>query len=210
MNKRDRAILNDLIRFRALTRDQIIEIHFGRLRNPIANANAVMLRLYRQGHVERSADYGQYIYFPINGTLRKDSAKLRHFLAIADVYIEMTKIGGLRRFDVEPKYGKGFAEPDAFVIWRGSPFFVEVQRSIYSDKQISEKVARYGALRNSGIIEKETWQPKERPVMPTVLMLTEKRYAIDSSPVRIVQVRELSELLPKEKPKTKGIRMKLA
>ncbi len=125
MNKRDRAILNDLTRFRALTRDQIIEMYFDRLRNPIANANAVMLRLYRQGYVERSADYRQYVYFPSDGTLRKDSAKLRHFLAVAYVYIEMSKLGGLKRFDVEPKYGKGLAEPDAFVIWRGSPFFIE-------------------------------------------------------------------------------------
>src|SRR5690606_906791 len=139
MNKRDKAILSDLRRFRALTRDQIINIHFGGLRNPIANANSVLLRLYRQGHVERSADFGQYVYFPSDGTIRKDSAKLRHFLAIADVYIQMRTLGGLRRFEVEPKYGKGLAEPDAFVIWRGSPFFIEVQRSVYTEKQITEK-----------------------------------------------------------------------
>src|SRR5690606_9778264 len=117
MRNRDKAILADLARFRALTRDQIIAIHFGGLRNPVANANAVMLRLYRQGYVDRTADYKQYVYFPAGGTLRKDSAKLRHFLAIADVYLEMRRIGGLRRFNVEPKYGKGLAEPDAFVIW---------------------------------------------------------------------------------------------
>lgn len=212
MRKRDREILSDLERFRALTRDQIIEIHFGGLRNPVANANAVMLRLYRQGYVDRTADYKQYIYFPTDGTLRKDSAKLRHFLAIADVYIEMRKLGGLRRFDVEPKYGKGLAEPDAFAIWRGSPFFIEVQRSIYSDKQISDKVTRYGALARSGVIYKEPWQPKGRAVMPAVIVLTDKRYAIESASVRFVQVRELSELVREDKLEgnSGGIHMKLA
>ncbi|MBS4195311.1 replication-relaxation family protein [Lederbergia citri] len=210
MRKRDKAILDDLVRFRALTRNQIIDIHFGDLRNPVANANAVMLRLYRQGYVERTADYKQYVYFPADGTLRKDSAKLRHFLAIADVYIRMRKLGGLKRFNVEPKYGKGYAEPDAFVIWRGSPFFIEVQRSIYSERQIADKVARYEALARSGVIEKEAWQPKGKTVMPAVIMLTETRYAIESKTVRFVQVADIGELIPKVKPKIEGIRMKIS
>lgn len=208
MTKRDKAILSDLERFRALTRDQIIEIHFGGLRNPVANANSVMLRLYRQGLVERTSDYRQYVYFPADGRMRKDSAKLRHFLAIADVYLNMRRLGGLRRFNVEPKYGKGLAEPDAFAIWRGSPFFIEVQRSVYSEKQIADKVARYEALRSSGIIEKEAWQPKGKTVMPAVIILTAKRYAIESCTVRFVQVASLRELIKDERPT--GIRMKLA
>ncbi len=208
MKKRDKAIIDDLERFRALTRDQIIEMHFGWLRNPVANANSVMLRLYRQGLVERTSDFRQYVYFPADGRLRKDSAKLRHFLAIVDAYLEMRRLGGLRRFNVEPKYGKGLAEPDAFAIWRGSPFFIEVQRTAYSPRQIADKVARYEALRNSGIIEKEAWQPKGKTVMPAVIILSEKRYAIESSTVRFVQVASLRELIKDERPT--GIRMKLA
>lgn len=199
MNKRDRAIIDDLARFRTLTRDQIIDIHFGGLRNPVANANSVMLRLYRQGYVERTADYRQYVYFPAEGKMRKDSAKLRHFLAIADVYIKMRRIGGLRRFNVEPKYGKGLAEPDAFVIWRGSPFFVEVQLSEYSTKQIADKIARYEALARSGIVGKEAWQPKGKTIIPTIIMITGKRYAIESKSVRFVQVADIGELMPRMK-----------
>lgn len=216
LRKRDKEIIDDLKRFRVLTRDQIIALHFGHLRNPVANCNSVMLRLYRQGYVERSADFKQYVYFPTNGKVRKDSAKLRHFLAIVDVYIEMRRLGGLRRFTVEPKYGQGLAEPDAFCIWRGSPFFVEVQRSEYTTKQIAEKVARYESLYHSRIIESEPWQPKGRTVFPAVLMITEKRYPIESKAVRFVQVAELGELFEKETKtptklqKTKGVQIKLA
>jgi hypothetical protein len=36
-------------------------------------------------------------------------------------------------------------EPDAFMRWKKGPFFVEIQRSVYSDKVMQEKVGRYEA-----------------------------------------------------------------
>lgn len=34
-------------------------------------------------------------------------------------------------------------EPDIFMIWKRAPFFLEIQRSIYSEKVMNEKVNRY-------------------------------------------------------------------
>ena len=44
-------------------------------------------------------------------------------------------------FEVEPKVGeKGTVEPDVFAIWRKAPFYIEVQRNIYSAKVFKAKL----------------------------------------------------------------------
>ncbi|MEI3606920.1 replication-relaxation family protein [Pseudogracilibacillus sp. SE30717A] len=210
MTKRDRAIIADLERFGVMSRDHLIKLHFKGLRNQVSNANAVMLRLFRQGRVNRNADYSQFIYFPIGGGIRKDSGKLRHYLAIVDTYIEMQKLGEVSSFISEPKYGKGFAEPDAFTIWKGSPFFIEVQLSRISQREVAQKVKRYEALASSGIIAREPWQPAGKPIFPSVLFLSETRYAIENSTIKFIQIRKISNLFESNKIKSSGIRLRLA
>lgn len=60
--------------------------------------------------------------------------KIPHFLGIVDVYKQLVHYENPKLFKVEPKYGKEYMEPDAFTIWRRSPFFIEVQKSVYSKK----------------------------------------------------------------------------
>ncbi|MDT9027477.1 hypothetical protein [Rossellomorea yichunensis] len=43
------------------------------------------------------------------------------------------------------------------MIWKRAPFFVEIQRSVYSHKIMSEKVDRYEAYRLSGEWKNEAW-----------------------------------------------------
>lgn len=47
MNARDKAIVSDLVRFRCLSRDDIAELHFSNIKNPITQANMVLKRLRR-------------------------------------------------------------------------------------------------------------------------------------------------------------------
>ena len=84
-----------------------------------------------------------YIYFPQPSTIRKTSQKIPHFLAIVNVYKQLLQYEKPKVFKVEPKYGKAYMEPDIFTIWRQSPFFIEVQNSVYSKKVMQEKVNRY-------------------------------------------------------------------
>ena len=219
MRQRDKAILNDLQRFRVMSRDDIADIHFAGLNNAIGNCNAVLKRLYRDKLIERTADMLPYLYFPIDGAIKKDSAKLRHFLEIVRVYRDMRKYAEPSAFTVEAKYGKGLAEPDIFAIWRGSPLFIEVQRSQYSDKVMAEKIARYEALRDSNIIAKEPWQPKGRaPIFPAILILTPTRYAISSN-LTIMQAPSIADFLsqvkietpqPVKQPSNGGIKIRLS
>ncbi|MEH6942448.1 hypothetical protein V7014_11405 [Bacillus sp. JJ722] len=142
--------------------------------------------------------------------MKKNSAKINHFLAILDVYKEMRKLGALEAFQVEPKYGrKGeAAEPDIYACFRKTGFFIEVQRTIYSEKQMNEKLARYVDLYNSGHVAKP---------FPHVLILGDQRYAIEGDyPFRVFQAESfasfmvsLRQALSPVSPINSGIKVKV-
>lgn len=195
MNKRDLAILSDLERFRCLTRDDIIDLHFRHLKQPVTGANTVLKRLRRDGYIEANMNQQPYVYFASPVPIKKDSAKIPHFLRIVDFYKDVRKHEEPKTFIVEPKFGKGFMEPDAFMIWKRGPFFVEIQRSVYSQKVMKEKIQRYEAYFASNEWQQEPWQPSSRKVFPTVLMLTDTRYSIESENIKFVQVQNIEQLL---------------
>ena len=197
MKKRDLAILKDLERFRCLTRDDIINLHFKDLKQPISCCNNVLKRLRRDGYIEINADYKPYIYFPSPSPIKKDSSKIPHFLAIARFYMDVLKIEDIKQFIVEPKYGKGFMEPDAFMIWKRAPFFVEIQRSVYSHKVMMEKYNRYMSYFLSNEWQHEPWQPSNKKVFPTILLITDTRYALPVHPMmKFIQLATIEELIP--------------
>lgn len=201
MKKRDLAILNDLQRFRCLTRDNIIDLHFSHLKQPVTSCNTVLKRLRRDGYIEVNTNLQQYLYFVSPTPIKKDSTKIPHFLKIAEFYISLLKFQPPKTFIVEPKYGKGYMEPDAFMIWKRSPFFVEIQRSVYSDKMIKEKIKRYEDYYFSDEWKEESWQPQNKKVFPIVLVLTDTRYNFDSDYIKFIQVSGIDELIKTSQPK---------
>ncbi|MCU4981109.1 replication-relaxation family protein [Bacillus cereus] len=195
MRNRDKAILNNLKRFRCMSRDDIIDLHFQGLKNAVTCCNTVMKRLRRDGHVNANISQQPYIYFPQSSTLRKTSQKIPHFLGIVDVYKQLIYYEKPKLFKVEPKYGKEFMEPDVFTIWRRSPFFIEVQRSVYSKKVMQDKINRYELYFHSQEWHNESWQPKESKYFPSILIITEKYYNISSFNLRIFQASSISNFL---------------
>jgi hypothetical protein len=203
LNKRDKSIIENLNRFRVMDRDSIAEIHFKGLKNPQYAANNVLLRLLREGHIQRSTSFAPYCYLGPDVSIKKNSAKIGHFLSILNVYKDILKYGNLDTFLVEPKYGsKGMAEPDVFCIFRRTPFFIEVQKSIYSEKQMNDKFNRYKDLFNSGIMTREAWQNPDKPIFPHILILSEQRYAIDRTyPFKVIQAQTFTQFLQMMKPR---------
>lgn len=195
MRKRDLAILKDLQRFRVLSRDDIIDLHFSHLKQPITSCNAVLKRLRRDGYIEVCTNMQPYLYFLSPAPIKKDSMKIPHFLKIVQFYKNLLEFQDPKSFIVEPKYGKGFMEPDAFMIWKGGAFFVEIQRSVYSEKVMDEKINRYEVYFMSNEWQQESWQPTNKKVFPTVLMITDTRYKIESSNIKFYQVPNVSELV---------------
>ncbi len=219
MKKRDLAILSDLQRFRCMTRDDIIDLHFPGLKNPVTCCNTVLKRLRRDGQIEVNTSQQPYIYFSSPTPIKKDSAKIPHFLKIVEFYKSLLNFRESESFIVEPKYGKGFMEPDAFMIWKRAPFFVEIQRSIYSDKVMNEKFQRYVSYYMSNEWQQEPWQPEGKKIFPKIILITSRRYNLPRHPgVQFFQVQDIKQFLTfvsktqeikKDPPKTEGIRVNI-
>lgn len=188
MIARDKAILTDLERFRCLSRDDVADLHFAHTKHPVTHANMVLKRMRRDGLVKCSTERRKYIYFPSERKIKPDSQKINHFLAIAEFYRQLRRIEQPRIFQVEPKLGgKGLPEPDAFVIWKGAPWYVEIQRTHYTERVMAEKLNRYEKYFLSGVWEKEAWQPANKKVFPYLWIVGAGRYKIEGRPYRTYQ-----------------------
>lgn len=189
LTKRDKAIIKDLNRFRVMDRDSIAEIHFSNIKNPINAANTVLLRLLRDGQIQRTTSTSPFCYFGPDVQIKKNSAKIGHFLAILEVYKELHKLGVIETFLVEPKYVPkgGGAEPDIYCQYRQTGFFIEVQKTIYSERQMNDKLNRYIDLFHSGIMS----QP-----FPHVLIVSEQRYQIGKDyPFKVFQAQSFTDFI---------------
>ncbi|WP_054955064.1 replication-relaxation family protein [Paenibacillus dakarensis] len=199
MNARDKAIIADIERFRYLTRDDIADLYFGHTRHPITQTNLVLKRLRRDGYVKCSTERRKYVYYAADRKLKAESQKVAHFLAIAEFYKRIRADEEPRVFEVEPKLGgKGRPEPDAFAIWKGAPWFAEIQRSTYTERQMAEKLNRYEAYYNSGEWEQAPWQPANKRIFPYVWIIGAGRYDVGKRPYRVYQA-SVDEMLAKIK-----------
>lgn len=208
LTNRDKQIISNLQQFRCMSRDDIIDLHFKHLKNAITCCNTVMKRLCREGYIDVDTSERPYVYFPYPSPIRKGSQKTRHFLAIVDVYKQLLQVEKPKVFQVEPKYKKGYMEPDIFSIWRKSPFFIEVQNSIYSKDTIQTKIKRYESYFRSMEWQKESWQPKNNRVFPSILILTDFKYQISSSNFRIFQASSIQHFLTQvQQPKNISVQI---
>ncbi|MEK5107231.1 hypothetical protein MHI57_10805 [Cytobacillus sp. FSL K6-0129] len=189
LTKRDKEIIADLNRFRVMDRNSIAEIHFSGLKKPITAANAVLLRLLRDGHIQRSTSFSPYVYFCADNRVKKNSAKIGHWLAILDVYKQMRRHNAIQSFTVEPKLGlKGTAEPDIYAIFRKTPFYIEVQRTQYSVKVLAAKLQRYADLH------------RMKP-FPHLLIISEVKYELTTEfPFRVFQAKSFTGFIESLKP----------
>lgn len=195
MNTRDKAIIQNLQKFRVLDRDQLISLHFVNLKRPVNACNDVMKRLRRDKHIEADTSANPFNYFPVP-SIRKDSAKLNHFKAIANFYIDLWTVSKPSVFEVEWKTGdKGSIEPDVFMIWKGTPFFVEIQRNVYSKKVMNDKYERYSKYFYSDEWKEEPWQRKDKKFFPYVWMITEQKYKFPNEPVKVFQTQNANEFI---------------
>jgi hypothetical protein len=188
MNQRDISIIKALEQFRVLSRDHIIEMFFREHKQAVTCANNVLRRLVLKKQITVNKTHTPYLYFP-SEHIKLDSVKIPHFLRIADFYLDVCKHGKPSVFQVEPKYGKGFPEPDAFMTFRGVNFFCEIQRTAFSTAQIADKVKRYETYYSSGI-----WR-EYSGTFPNVLIISETHVPAVSDKIRILQANSFATFL---------------
>lgn len=186
MNNRDKAITESLKKFRVLNRDQLIKLHFLQNKTPHVVANRVLKRLVDNNLIEVDKTTRPYNYFPSPRSIKKDSTKIPHFRAIADFYITLCAYETPTLFEVEFKpLAKGGIEPDIFMKWKGFAFCVEVQRSIYSKKQMENKRKLYMDYKDS-----DEWKRHSKR-FPAIWIITDKYYDMDFKPLYAVQTKDV-------------------
>ena len=226
LSQRDKDIIAFIDQFRAVDRDSLVELFFKQLKSPVNACNSVMVRLYRLGLIERTQQYSPTVYLPVDAKIKKNSQKILHFLSILDVYKQMCTYSVPKHVIVEDKPigRKGGIEPDLFCIFKGSPFWIEIQRNQYSDQKMKDKINLYEEFFFSGEWKALHWQPEDRAaIFPSVILITPVRYAVSSDHIRIIQVASIYELMekyksshkkqreerPKSSPSSNGIKINL-
>ena len=201
MNARDKEIYDDIIRFRVLSRDIIADLHFSNVKNQVTASNYVLKRLRRDGYITCALDRKPYLYFPAENHIKKDSTKIPHFLKIAEFYRDICKIEKPKKFVVEPRYGINNVAPDVFMIWKGMPWHVEIQRTVYSPKQMGEKLEKYDRHFLGETWKTEAWQPAERKIYPYLWIIGEGSYNIGIRSYKVFQntIEEMLELMNKQR-----------
>lgn len=185
MKKRDLEIVNDLERFRVMSRNDIADLYFSHLKNPITNTNTVLKRMVRDKQIDVGQSFRPFVYFPINSTIKRNSTKIPHFLKIVNVYRQLRKYYTPKEFYVEPKFKKGLAEPDILTVINGTSFFIEIQRSVYSQRVMDEKMKKYGAL----------YQSDEFETFPFIIMISDTKYEINVDEINVFQVQTINDFM---------------
>ena len=225
LSQRDKDIIEFINKFRAVDRDSLAELFFSELKTPVNGCNSVMVRLFRLGLVERTQQYSPTVYLPADAKIKKNSQKILHFLSILDTYKQMCTYSKPKIVIVEdkPTGKKGGIEPDLFAVWKGAPFWFEIQRNVYSEAKMQAKINLYEEYFHSDEWTSLHWQRPDKPaVFPNVIIVTPVRYNVSSNYIKVIQVADIHELMqkyggnskpqqpaPKPASNTSGIRINL-
>jgi len=207
LSQRDKDIIAFINQFRAVDRDSLVDLFFKQLKSPVNACNSVMVRLYRLGLIERTQQYSPTVYLPVDAKIKKNSQKILHFLSILDVYKQMSTYSTPKQVIVEdkPTGRKGGIEPDLFCIFKGSPFWIEIQRNQYTKQKMQAKINLYEEFFFSDEWQALHWQLEDRsPIFPSIILITPVRYAVSSDHIRIIQVASIHELMEKYKSPAKS------
>ncbi|MBE2931314.1 hypothetical protein HPJ92_01915 [Anoxybacillus flavithermus] len=197
MKKRDKEIIEALEKFKCLTRDQIASMFFKHTKKPHTNANFILKRLRRDGYITARTDkaFQQYVYFPNPPEIKKNSQKVDHYLLIAQIYIDMMKYDTVKQYDIEPIVDDFI--PDAFARWKGSRWFIEAQNSLYTSKQLEQKLQKYVEWYELGEWQYTQFVNDLKPIFPHVLIVGKVNKKLDTSeyPFRVAQVESIDAFM---------------
>lgn len=153
MKKRDLDILNSLEKFKCLTTSQIAALHFSKNAYPIVSANKVLKRLRLNNYITANTDrsFHEYIYFINPPPIKTDSQKIDHYLLINQTVIDMTKYSPISEFQIETAISGANIIPDIQINgWLDNDWFIECQNSVYTTKQLYNKLDKYKDYHNKG------------------------------------------------------------
>ncbi|MGD6896115.1 replication-relaxation family protein [Bacillus infantis] len=187
MKKRDLEILKSLEKFKVLSSGQIAEMHFKENAYPQVTANRVLKRLRNSQHVIANTDrsFQQYLYFVNPAPIKVSSQKIDHYLMIGQGFIDMQKYSNINNYQIEPKIENADFIPDVKASWLDNEWYIEFQNSLYSTKQLYEKLNRYVCYYNKGL-----WKNERVLIVGKINM----KFNPDDYPFKVKQVHSIDDL----------------
>jgi hypothetical protein len=188
MRKRDFEILKSLEKFKCLTTSQIAALHFSNNANPKITANRVLKRLRLNQVITANTDraFQEYIYFPSNSTIKKDSQKLDHYLLMNQTIIDMLIYSSIQEYHFETTIPDADFIPDIYVKgWLSNDWFIECQNSLYTTKQLYSKLDKYKKFHEKGY-----WNNERVMIIGKVNL----KFDPDDYPFKVRQVRVINDL----------------
>jgi hypothetical protein len=146
LRKRDLDILTSLEKFKCFTTSQLAALHFSNNANPIVTANRVLKRLRLSNYITSNTDrsFQEYIYFINPPPIKTDSQKIDHYLLINQTIIDMKSYSPISVLHVETSLSDSNIIPDIYVKgWLDNDWFIECQNSVYTTKQLYNKLDKY-------------------------------------------------------------------
>lgn len=80
-------------------------------------------------------------------------------------------------------------------MFKSTPFYIEVQNSVYSEKVMQKKMNLYEEFFQSKEWHRFEWQPQEKKFFPYIVLLSQEKYKIDTSNVQVFQFKDINEFL---------------
>lgn len=137
-------ILKHFETFPASSRDQLLRLFYGGDKKKIPTLNEKLLKLRDRGLIDVNKEIKPYVYFSVPLRVKKRSNKLDHHLAIVNFWIKMIESGKPPAIlGYEYNFGENMARPDLIITWGNKPYFVEIQRTIISQKRMEKKIKLY-------------------------------------------------------------------
>lgn len=212
LTDRQKTILDFLSRARMLDTDQIGTIAFSENGSPAKRASECCRELVELKLIEgrrreigktkvwrlskRGRDFCGVTYAPphLNGL------KVAHNLEVAEILIQLSRWGRVGKWVTEPrhKFGKKMHSPDAFFVYGGKAYLLEVQRSAISTARWGEKWAISSEYFEGGFYKDAPWQFWEgKTIRPMILVVTDtsEEKVRAGSRLQMMVVRDIMELI---------------
>lgn len=196
MKKRDEAIIQDMYRFRAMTRDDIIALHFSNVKRGVNNCNTVMKRLRDNGEVDVIKSVKPFIYVIPHKENGYEPQQTKRYLELVSIYREMRQRGEVSIWETEPQLPGLQHTPDAIAVWNGRPYFVETSYSASTVEKATAKIKSYQQYwKQRKLWREEGWHKPNQKSFPHVILITSKQMLLTSHGFRIYQGTKISMIL---------------
>lgn len=123
-------------------------------------------------------------------TIPLTSPKMKHWIEITNVFINLYKTGSLKYFEVELREDfpvKKVYSPDILFVYKGVPYLCEVQLKRLSRGEWAKKWRMANIYFNQHHYHKASWQRwSKNPIKPQFIAITEQKKDIVTNGFEVI------------------------